>query len=318
MALTIDTTNHPSRAPWDARFHESPTKHARVDNEWGDVNFPGRTRSFRDPPAERPTTVGTSQPPWRGFTNSSKQMLKSSILADNQTHQTPHAWSGRQTPQTSSGRHTPNVGRPSTVAVHTRFEAHGSKKAENYRPITVAAGNTRPVGCPNGSTTAFHSQGSEHMPRYYGNRFAGKRLEMTHADDAYHPHYVGPTSFKFGPWTSDLNASGVSAFEGLLGTKYAGMKNLSSIGGDGVWATVKSGPSKSDSAHWRHESDILRFGRPAPNLHCAYQRGPKYELTQAQVMNLKTGPPRPFGPHNQQIRRRVAPPVEGALCSYTK
>jgi len=306
--MPLEIPQPPSRAPWDAKFHESPTKHSR----FADGDFPcanslslGRNRSFND----RPATVNM-QPPWRGTASSQQCSIRPSTVSEAKSRRQPaQVPSGRQTPQASSGRQAPIHARPITVSALESTAGLG--EVVDNRPVTVAEGKSRPLGCPNGRTSAFHSIGSEHMPRYYGNKYAGKRFQTTHAEDSYHTHFVGPTTTKFGPWTSDLNACGVSMFEGMLGTKYAGLKNLSSIGHNGLWATGKCGPHQSDVAHWQHESDFRRAGRPAPNKTCAYRRGPEHELTQGQFMNLKTGPPRPRGPYSQTIRRRVAPPIEG-------
>eukprot|EP00959_Pyramimonas_sp_CCMP1952_P176061 3679267-Pyramimonas_sp.AAC.1 len=302
MVTPLEIPGHPSRAPWDAKFHESPTKQRGHDDEFfGGFRHksPAKSLSFNG----RPSTVGM-QPPWRGSTSNQQSAIRPSTVAESK---------GRQTfkLQASSGRQTPLNGRPSTVcAPNSGMRSEMFLENRNERPVTVAAGKSRPLGCPNGRTSTSHQMGSEHLPRYYGNKYAGKRLETTHADDAYHTHFVGPKNQKFGPWTSDLNACGVSMFEGMLGPKYAGHKNLSSIANDGLWATVKSGPSKSDVAPWRHESEMRRAGRPA-NINCTYQRSQMHELTMAQVMNIKTGPPRPYGPAQWTIRRRVAPPLEG-------
>jgi len=132
------------------------------------------------------------------------------------------------------------------------------------------------------------------LPHYYGPRFAGERLKQRIASDAYHTHFVGPTSFdrtKPSSWKSDLAADGRMQFEGLYGPEAAGLNTKSSIGGDGHFYTIASGPHRSDVARWQHPKDPKRRGRPEESRTCAWQRRGAHELSTEAWLNPRVGKP---------------------------
>mmetsp|Transcript_2213 Transcript_2213/g.3772 ORF Transcript_2213/g.3772 Transcript_2213/m.3772 type:complete len:390 (+) Transcript_2213:186-1355(+) len=208
-----------------------------------------------------------------------------------------------------------NSNRPSTVGVRRARPLTGvDVDVANARPSTVAVGEIRGIPIRGIPTLTKREKPRFGSPRFggYGSKYAGLACTSVHGDDSYHPHHVGPTEFGFGAWTSDLNAGTKHGFEGILGTRYAGFKNISSIGHDGLWATGKCGPFKSDIAPWRHEAEPRRAARKDPSLTCTKQNFPLHELRLEQWLNPKEGPPRPNLPATK-ARRVIAPPLEGQV-----